>query len=51
LLTADGHVSIIDLNIAQRLNKEGIIENPKKKAVGTTPYMGMPLLHFAVCSC
>jgi len=44
LLDAEGHVALIDFNIAERCNEKLFISNPKGHHVGTAPYMAPELL-------
>eukprot|EP01126_Amoeba_proteus_P061969 TRINITY_DN8363_c0_g2_i2.p1 TRINITY_DN8363_c0_g2~~TRINITY_DN8363_c0_g2_i2.p1 ORF type:complete len:394 (+),score=78.16 TRINITY_DN8363_c0_g2_i2:97-1182(+) len=44
LLSPEGHIVIIDLNIAHRCDEEGNIANPKRKSIGTLPYMAPEML-------
>eukprot|EP01126_Amoeba_proteus_P065517 TRINITY_DN932_c2_g1_i2.p1 TRINITY_DN932_c2_g1~~TRINITY_DN932_c2_g1_i2.p1 ORF type:complete len:476 (+),score=104.10 TRINITY_DN932_c2_g1_i2:57-1484(+) len=44
LLDPDGHIVIIDFNVAHHCNQDGTIPNPQKKSVGTIPYMAPEIL-------
>jgi len=44
LLDAEGHVAIIDFNIAERCNLKYEVANPKGHHIGTMPYMAPEIL-------
>eukprot|EP01126_Amoeba_proteus_P000353 TRINITY_DN1010_c0_g1_i1.p1 TRINITY_DN1010_c0_g1~~TRINITY_DN1010_c0_g1_i1.p1 ORF type:complete len:430 (+),score=98.08 TRINITY_DN1010_c0_g1_i1:86-1375(+) len=44
LLDREGHITIIDFNVAHRCDDNGNIANPKNKSVGTLPYMAPEML-------
>jgi len=44
LLDQEGHVSVIDFNIAKQCESDGTVPNPEGKAAGTIPYMAPEIL-------